>query len=306
MRFVIFRNGPASRLGVLDPEQSAVLLVEGRGDEDPSRQLLDVVTGMSGPESVSPPLVGPALPLHDLELLAPLPYGERNIFCVGKNYREHAVEFEASGFDTTSGTGPPAALEPPIIFTKPRSCVIGPGASIDPHSHLTGALDYEAEVAVIIGREGRTISRAAAIDHVWGYTIINDVTARDLQRDHKQWFLGKALDTFCPLGPVAVTADEVDPDNLQLQCWVNGELRQKASTRDLIFDIPTLISEISKGIRLLPGDVISTGTPAGVGVGFDPPRWLRAGDEITISVTSLGTLTNTVGPSGTGPGAFPD
>jgi 2-keto-4-pentenoate hydratase/2-oxohepta-3-ene-1,7-dioic acid hydratase in catechol pathway len=163
---------------------------------------------------------------------------------------------------------------------------------IDPA--VSAAVDYEAELAVVIGRGGRAIARADAFAHVWGYTIVNDVTARDLQRRHQQWLLAKSQDGFCPMGPFLVTADAVDPRGLELRCWVNGELRQHASTRDLIFDIPTLIATISAGITLRPGDVIATGTPPGVGIGFDPPRYLAAGDVVRITIDELGTLENRV------------
>jgi 2-keto-4-pentenoate hydratase/2-oxohepta-3-ene-1,7-dioic acid hydratase in catechol pathway len=154
------------------------------------------------------------------------------------------------------------------------------------------AVDYEAELAIVIGKSGRNISPAEALSHIWGYTIVNDVTARDRQRNHKQWFLGKALDTFGPMGPWITTADEIAHDQLDLKCWVNGELRQQANTSDLIFDIPSLIATISAGLTLQPGDVIATGTPAGVGIGFNPPRFLKAGDEVSISISGIGTLTN--------------
>jgi 2-keto-4-pentenoate hydratase/2-oxohepta-3-ene-1,7-dioic acid hydratase in catechol pathway len=154
--------------------------------------------------------------------------------------------------------------------------------------------DYEAELAVVIGRGGRGITRAQALDHVWGYTIVNDVTARDWQARHKQWFLGKSFDTFCPMGPWIVTADELHVGDLAVRCWVNGELRQNANTRDLIFDVPTLIETISAGITLFPGDIIATGTPAGVGVGFKPPKFLKPGDRVRIEIAGIGTLTNSV------------
>jgi 2-keto-4-pentenoate hydratase/2-oxohepta-3-ene-1,7-dioic acid hydratase in catechol pathway len=158
-------------------------------------------------------------------------------------------------------------------------------------------IDYEAEIAVVIGRGGRNIARADALSHVFGYTLINDVTARDVQIRHQQWDLGKSFDTFCPMGPWIVTADALDASDLGVRCWVtpNGgaaELRQDARTRDFIFDIPTLIETCSRGITLLPGDVIATGTPAGVGMGFDPPRWLGPGDVVTVEVEGIGTLTN--------------
>jgi 2-keto-4-pentenoate hydratase/2-oxohepta-3-ene-1,7-dioic acid hydratase in catechol pathway len=157
---------------------------------------------------------------------------------------------------------------------------------------VTAAVDYEGELAIVIGSHGRNIKRSDARGYIWGYTIIKDVTARDRQKDHRQWYLGKALDTFCPMGPWITTADEVDAENLQLQTWVNGELRQDANTRDLIFDIPGLIETISAGLALVPGDIIATGTPAGVGLGFNPPKFLKPGDNVTISISGLGTLSN--------------
>jgi len=210
---------------------------------------------------------------------------------VGKNYRAHAKEFAGSGYEAGAVKGAEID-EYPAVFTKPPSTVIGSGDSVDLHAHVTSAVDYEAELALIIGKAGRDIAPENAYDHIWGYTIVNDVTARDRQRNHKQWFLGKSLDTFCPMGPWITTADELKANNLDLKCWVNGELRQQANTSDLIFDIPTLIATISAGLTLQPGDVIATGTPAGVGIGFNPPRFLKAGDDVSISIAGIGTLTN--------------
>jgi len=231
--------------------------------------------------------------LATVKLLAPIPQPVRNIFCVGKNYANHAQEFAQSGFDAGQSTTDaiPAA---PIVFSKTPQTVIAHGEGIWDASGVSDALDYEAELAVIIGRGGRGIARDNAFKHVWGYTIFNDVTARDWQKRHKQWHLGKSFDTFGPLGPVAVTADEIDGGNLELKTWVNGELRQNANTRDLIFDIPTLIETISLGLTLLPGDIIATGTPEGVGIGFDPPRFLKRGDVVTIEITGIGRLENRV------------
>ena len=233
-------------------------------------------------------------PLAGQRLRAPIPRPARNIFCVGKNYHEHAKEFAQSGFDTSAVRGE-MAPEFPVIFTKPFSTVVGDGDPVPAHAGLTTQLDYEAELAVIIGKPGIGISRAAALDHVWGYSIVNDVTARDLQQRHRQWFLGKSLDGFCPMGPWIVSADEVgDSAALDVRCWINGELRQDANTRDLIFDIPTIIETISAGITLLPGDIIATGTPAGVGIGFKPPKFLHPGDVMKISIDKIGTLTNLI------------
>lgn len=226
------------------------------------------------------------------KLLAPIPRPAKNVFCVGKNYREHAAEFAGSGFDASAKEVVPEA---PVVFSKPPTSVIGPGEPIPAHLDPTGSTDYEGELAVVIGRAGRGIRAADALAHVFGYTIVNDVTARTLQHRHRQWILGKGLDGFCPMGPAILTADEVpDPAALVLTTWVNGERRQHAPVADLIFDIPTLIEAISAGITLEPGDLIATGTPAGVGIGFTPPRFLRAGDVVRIEVAGIGVLENPV------------
>jgi len=237
---------------------------------------------------------GEGRPLSDAKVLAPIEQPRRNIFCVGKNYHEHAAEFQNSGFDSSAKDGEHAP-EAPVIFTKPASTVIGPGVKIPRHTTVTSQLDYEAELGVVIGKGGRRIRKADAMDHVFGYTVINDFTARDLQKLHRQWFIGKSLDGFCPMGPYLVTADEADGQNIDVKCWVNGELRQNSNTRQLIFDIPTLIETLSAGIELQPGDVIATGTPAGVGIGFNPPKFLQQGDVIRIEIQNVGVLENEVG-----------
>lgn len=227
----------------------------------------------------------------EIELLAPTPQPRRNIMCVGKNYSEHAKEFARSGYEAGAVAGKDID-DHPALFSKLPSSVIAPNAAIELHPSITQKVDYEAELAVIIGKGGRGISKEDAYGHIWGYTIVNDVTARDLQKNHKQWFLGKSLDTFAPMGPYVVTADEIDPENTTVQCHVNGELRQNANTRDLIFDIPTLIATLSAGITLQPGDIIATGTPAGVGIGLDPPVFLKSGDIIAVTISGIGTLEN--------------
>ena len=237
---------------------------------------------------------GAGIPIADVKLLAPIPRPRRNIICVGKNYTEHAREFAQSGYEAGAVKG--AELdEYPAVFSKPSNCVIGPDATVELHPDVTDSVDYEVELALVIGRGGRNIRKENAFAHIWGYTIVNDVTARDRQKNHKQWYLGKSLDTFCPMGPWITTADEVDAANLQVRTWVNGELRQDANTKDLIFDIPTLIATISAGTTLEPGDVIATGTPKGVGLGFKPPKFLKAGDVTTLEITGLGTLRNSFG-----------
>lgn len=265
-----------------------------RAGGQPVTDLLPIVSGEVDSATLT---FGEPLPLAGVRLLAPIGSFPRNIFCIGKNYRAHALEFTTSGFDSSGGAAAPSDVIPtsPIVFSKPFTSVIGPGDVIESHSHLTSKLDYEAELAVVIGRGGRDIALTDALDHVFGYTIVNDVTARDRQQTHRQWLLGKGLDTFCPMGPAVVTADEVDLADTVVECRVNGELRQKAPVADLIFDVPTLIRDLSAGMTLVPGDVIATGTPAGVGIGFDPPRFLKPGDEVAATIEPIGTLTNRIG-----------
>jgi 2-keto-4-pentenoate hydratase/2-oxohepta-3-ene-1,7-dioic acid hydratase in catechol pathway len=236
-----------------------------------------------------PALTGPAIPLASVHVEAPLPVPRRNLWCVGRNYHEHAKELQASVFKDNNAN--PATW--PIVFTKVPECVIANGDDVVlPGAAVSEQIDYEAELAVIIGVGGKNIARVDAMKHVFGYTIVNDVTARDVQMRHQQWDMGKSFDTFCPMGPWIVTADELDGQHTRVRCWVNDSLRQDGRTEDLIFDIPTLIETISRGITLYPGDVIATGTPAGVGLGLKPSVFLRAGDVVRIEIDGIGTLQN--------------
>jgi 2-keto-4-pentenoate hydratase/2-oxohepta-3-ene-1,7-dioic acid hydratase in catechol pathway len=237
------------------------------------------------------PATGQAIPLEQVQLSAPIPRPRRNVFCVGKNYHAHAKEFAGSGFDSSAKSGGDIPKDP-IIFSKVPESVIGPGDAILFPAEVSTAIDYEAELTIVVGQGGKGIKAADAMKHVWGYTIINDMTARDWQGRHSQWLLGKSFDTFCPMGPWLVTADECDGQNTDVKCWVNGELRQNANTRDFIFDIPKLIETISAGITLYPGDLIATGTPAGVGIGFNPPKYLKPGDVVRIEIAGIGVLEN--------------
>jgi len=238
-----------------------------------------------------PATKGPAHAINSVTLLAPVPKPRRNIWCVGRNYHEHAKELQGSVFKANNAN--PAVW--PIVFTKVPECVIPNGAAIElPGAAITEQIDYEAELAVIIGKGGKNITQQDAMSHVYGYTIVNDVTARDVQMRHQQWDMGKSFDTFCPMGPWLVTADELDGTHTRVQCWVNGEKRQDALTTDLIFDIPTLIETISRGITLYPGDIIATGTPAGVGLGMTPPVFLQKGDVVRIEIDGIGVLENPV------------
>lgn len=235
-----------------------------------------------------PEPAGPPVDLAEVVLDAPLPKPRRNLWCVGRNYHAHAKELSASVFkDNAARTD-----EWPIVFTKVPECVVGPQDDVLVPSGVSTQIDYEAELAVVIGKGGKNIKRAAAMSHVFGYTVVNDVTVRDVQMRHGQWDLGKSFDTFCPMGPWIVTGDEFDGTKTRVRCWVNGELRQDGPTENMIFDIPTLIETISRGITLYPGDVIATGTPAGVGMGMSPPRYLRAGDVVRVEIDRLGTIEN--------------
>jgi 2,4-didehydro-3-deoxy-L-rhamnonate hydrolase len=220
-------------------------------------------------------------PLDEAALLAPVPRPGK-VVAIGRNYKDHAAE---------SGSEPPPA---PLIFSKWPSSVIGPGAEIRWDPALTSQVDYEAELGVVIGRTARRVSEADALDYVLGYTCVDDVSARDLQFGDGQWVRGKSLDTFCPMGPVLVTTDEIpDPQALAIACYVNGRTLQQASTADMYFGVATIISHCSQAFTLEPGDVIATGTPAGVGVFRDPPILLGDGDEVVVEIEGIGRLVNT-------------
>lgn len=229
------------------------------------------------------------LHVNEVKLKAPIPRPDKNIFCLGKNYKEHALEFEKTEDENI------AVPKHPVIFTKAVTSVIGTDEAICSHNNVTAEVDYEAELGVVIGKKGINISKEEAIDYIFGFTIINDITARDLQKKHAQWHRGKSLDTFAPMGPYLVHKSAVPNfESLEVTCKVNGEIRQKANTSQLIFDIPTTISILSEGLTLEPGDIIATGTPAGVGMGFTPPKFLKAGDEVEVEITNLGVLKNKV------------
>ncbi|ANX11994.1 hypothetical protein ABE41_008240 [Fictibacillus arsenicus] len=223
--------------------------------------------------------------LEEVQLLAPIPRPSKNVFCIGKNYRDHAIEM-GSEADIPKNI---------MVFSKAPTAVIGHGEGILSHSKVTDQLDYEGELAVVIGKTGTGITKEEAMDYVFGYTIINDITARDLQQKHKQFLLGKSLDGTCPMGPWIVHHSEIpNPESLMIETKVNGEVRQKGNTSDFIFDIRTTIAELSKGMTLEAGDIIATGTPAGVGKGMKPPVFLKAGDTIEITIEGIGTLRNEI------------
>jgi len=289
MHYIAYCYDGTPEVGRLDPASGKIQVLDLQPDECETGVTAVVLRDANG----NPPAPsGVERQLADVEIRAPFPRPSRNIFCVGKNYYEHAQEFASSGFDSSAAAG--AVPKAPIVFSKVPESVTAHGQPIPINAAVTEAVDYEAELAVVIGRGGRGIRKADALNHVWGYTIVNDVTARDIQGRHSQWLLGKSQDGFCPMGPVAVSADSFDLDGAQLRCWVNGELRQNISTSNLIFDVPTLIETISEGITLYPGDLIATGTPAGVGIGFDPPKYLQPGDVVRMEIAGIGVLENPV------------
>jgi len=294
MLLVTFIEGGKSRLGILDRARGEVIDLSRVAPGLPQDMAVFIALGEPGLAEARRALASGTgrLPLAQVRLMAPIPKPVRNIFCVGKNYREHAQELQTAGL---KGGGAEAIPELPIFFTKTTSAVTGPNEPIPAWLDPTNTTDYEGELAVVIGPGGRGIARAEAIRHVYGYTIVNDVTSRALQRRHQQWFLGKSLDGFCPMGPAIATPDEVpDVGALRVQTRVNGELRQDAPVSGLIFDIPALIETLSRTMTLAPGDVIATGTPAGVGMGFKPPKYLKKGDVVAITIDPIGTLENPV------------
>ncbi len=227
------------------------------------------------------------VPLAEVELCAPIPRPRKNIMCLGWNYAEHVRE--------SAGNRDAEVPEHPVVFTKNTTSVNGPYDAIPWNPELTKELDWEVELAVVVGLGGRNIPVSEALRHVFGYTVINDVSARDLQFRHKQFFLGKSLDGTCPMGPVIVTADEIpDPQQLELRTWVNGEIKQSSSTRHQVFGVATVLSILSRGMTLEPGDIISTGTPSGVGFARKPPEFLKPGDLVECEILGIGRLRNPV------------
>ncbi len=287
MRIATFSHEGRRQVGIVSPDGQQVTPLQL--SQDLARHgALPLVEAAARGEPLPAP-AGAALPLSAVALEAPLPRPRRNLWCVGRNYHAHAKELAGSVFKASNAN----PMEWPIVFTKVPECVVGPTDPVAlPGDAISAQIDYEAELALVIGKGGKNIRRADAMSHVFGYTIVNDVTARDVQMRHQQWDMGKSFDSFCPMGPWIVTADELDGARTRVRCWVNGELRQDGRTENLIFDIPTLIETVSRGITLHPGDVIATGTPAGVGMGFEPPRYLRSGDVVRIEVDGIGSIEN--------------
>lgn len=282
MKIAAFELDGRQALGRVEGEE-VVILREGNAGE----ALLSLIEGKASADGN-----GKRVPLSAIKLLPPAVSRRSAVICVGKNYRAHAKEFFGSGFDSSAKEEVPSEA---VIFAKAGSCLVGEGDDVQASLDPTATVDYEGELAIVIGKTAHRVSKESAFDVIFGYTICNDVTSRELQKRHNQWLVGKSLDTFGPLGPWIVTADEIgDVGELELVTSINGEVRQQAKVADLIFDIPTLIETLTATMTLQAGDIIATGTPAGVGIGFLPPKYLKPGDRMEVSISGIGTLTNPV------------
>ena len=291
LNLITFADAAGSRAGVL---LSGGRVLDLAVAMPPARDMLAVIDG-GAPMlaairalAANPP-ANALLALANVALQAPIPKPRRNVFCVGRNYMDHVAEG-----DRTRGITQSEVPKYPQFFTKAADCVIAPGANVPTHEGVTKWLDYEVELVAVIGTAGRDIPKEKALEHVYGWTIGNDVTGRDLQRRHGQWFKGKSLDRSCPLGPVIVPASDLNAADLAISLKLNGEQRQSSRTSKMIFDVTEIIHQLSSGFTLLPGDVIMTGTPEGVGYAMEPPQTMKAGDVMELTIEGIGTLTNTV------------
>ena len=291
LNLITFADAAGSRAGVL---LSGGRVLDLAVAMPPARDMLAVIDGGAAmlaairALAANPP-ANALLPLANVALQAPIPKPRRNVFCVGRNYMDHVAEG-----DRTRGITQSEVPKYPQFFTKAADCVIAPGANVPTHEGVTKWLDYEVELVAIIGTAGRDIPKEKALEHVYGWTIGNDVTGRDLQRRHGQWFKGKSLDRSCPLGPVIVPASDLNAADLAIGLKLNGEQRQSSRTSKMIFDVTEIIHQLSSGFTLLPGDVIMTGTPEGVGYAMQPPQTMKAGDVMELTIEGIGTLTNTI------------
>ncbi|MCA3310930.1 MAG: fumarylacetoacetate hydrolase family protein [Roseomonas sp.] len=291
MNLITFADAAGSRAGVL---LSGGRVLDLAVAMPPARDMISIIEG-GAPMlaairalAANPP-ANALLALAGVALQAPIPKPRRNVFCVGRNYMDHVAEG-----DRTRGITQSEVPKYPQFFTKAADCVIAPGANVPTHEGVTKWLDYEVELVAIIGTAGRDIPKEKALEHVFGWTIGNDVTGRDLQRRHGQWFKGKSLDRSCPLGPVIVPASDLNAADLAIGLKLNGEQRQSSRTSKMIFDVPEIIHQLSAGFTLLPGDVIMTGTPEGVGYAMQPPQTMKAGDVMELTIEGIGTLTNPI------------
>lgn len=292
MKFVTFIQNNIETIGIMTKDEKGIIPINEILENDAPKNMKELILNFSNIcfEKLAKAEVSMSgIDMSLVKIIAPIPTPERGIICLGKNYREHVKEV-ASAIDNDI-----EIPEYPIYFSKLVDKAIGSDGIIPLHKDITDSLDYEAELAVIIGKEGKDIPFEKVEEYIFGYTIINDVSVRDLQRRHRQWFRGKSVDGSCPMGPCIVDKSEIKfPVELDIKCYVNGNLRQDSNTREFIFDIPYVISEFSKGLTLKVGDIISTGTPSGVGMGFKPPKYLNSGDKVECIIDKIGILRNVV------------
>ena len=287
MKLVTYRENGAEKVGALTKDGTAIvpLSVPDMNTLIETMPLSALSSAVTAAEDS-----GASVALADVELLSPIPRPRQDVLCLGMNYKAHAAE--AAQYDAGAFT-----KEKPVAvyFSKRVSEAVAPGGAIQSHRELVERLDYEVELAVILGKTSKHVKAAEAGDYIFGYTILNDVSARDVQTGHKQWYFGKSLDGFTPMGPCIVTADEIAfPPALAISSTVNGELRQSSNTSLFLNSIQEVLEELTAAMTLLPGTIIATGTPAGVGMGFDPPKFLKPGDVVTCAIEGIGTLTNPV------------
>lgn len=282
MKILTYVYEGEERVGILSEDEKMIFPTE----YESMNELID-----SGKKpSACTAACGEEVPLEDVVLKAPIPRPRQDVICLGINYAAHAEEsarYKKESFDKNR--------EYTIYFSKRVNEAVAPGGDVLAHDDIEEKLDYEVELAVVIGKEAKNVPAEKANEYIFGYTILNDMSARDLQMNHKQWYLGKSLDAFTPMGPWIVTEDEIPwPPALGIRSWINDELRQDGNTDMLMRDIGEIIEELSKGITLLPGTIIATGTPAGVGMGFEPPKFIGRGDKITCEIEGIGILENVV------------
>lgn len=289
MKFVTYINDGESGVGVLNAAETAVIPAAELGLEAKTmNELIDELRGVLP----TVPQVVKELALSEIRLDAAIPEPKQDIICLGLNYRDHAEEATRADavFDVQRGDA--------VYFAKRLQRAVAPGGTIDGHFDICDSLDYEVELGVVLGKDAKNVKAADAAEYIFGYTIINDVSARNLQTRHKQWYFGKSLDDFTPIGPCIVSAEKLGAmPELDIRCYVNGELRQNSNTRMMIFDIPYIIEELSTGMTLKAGTVIATGTPSGVALGMEPTvrEYLKSGDVIRCEIEGIGVLENTIG-----------
>ena len=287
MKLVTYRRNGAEAVGVLTRDGTAILPLPAP-DMNTLIETMSLTQVRAAAEAAEQ--AGPAIPLTEAELLAPIPRPRQDIVCLGMNYKAHleeAANYNAEAF----------AKEKPVAvyFSKRVSQAVAPDGFIESHTDIVERLDYEVELGVILGKTAKNVKPGEAGDYIFGYTVLNDVSARDVQTGHKQWYFGKGMDGFTPMGPWIVTADEIAfPPALRITSTVNGELRQDSNTALFINTISDVLEELTAGMTLLPATIIATGTPDGVGMGFDPPKFLKPGDVVECSIEGIGTIRNQV------------